>query len=104
MRKPGSCFLVIALLAGLHMAGLRSAASEEPVDIQTAATTGDLQSSKASGKSGKIEQFWIEQKSGNDYFDQSAIRAIRKTKDLPPLPDDIPEPFLEVGINFRYPE
>jgi TonB family protein len=53
---------------------------------------------------GEIEQFWIEKSSGNDYFDQSALRAIRKANPLPALPDDISDTSLEVGINFRYPE
>ena len=54
--------------------------------------------------SGEIEQFWIEKRSGNDYYDQSALRAIRKANPLPSLPDDISETSLEVGINFKYPE
>jgi len=53
---------------------------------------------------GEIEQFWIEERSGNDYYDQSAIRAIRKANPLPPLPDELSDAPLEVGINFRYPE
>jgi TonB family protein len=52
---------------------------------------------------GEIEQFWIEEKSGNEYYDQSAIRAIGKANPLPPLPEESEAP-LEVGINFRYPE
>ena len=54
--------------------------------------------------SGEIEQFWIEKRSGNDYYDQSALRAIRKANPLPSLPDDISETSLEVGINFNYPK
>lgn len=53
---------------------------------------------------GDIEQYWIEKKSGNDYYDQSAIRAIRKSNPLPALPEDLGNAPLEVGINFRYPE
>jgi len=53
---------------------------------------------------GEIEQFWIEKRSGNDYYDQSAIRAIRKANPLMPLPGELSDVPLEVGINFRYPE
>jgi TonB family protein len=53
--------------------------------------------------SGQIEQFRIEERSGNEYYDQSALRAIRKAK-LPPLPEELSDKPLEVGINFRYPE
>lgn len=54
--------------------------------------------------SGEIEQYWIEKKSGNEYYDQSAIRAIRKSDPLPSLPKDLANEPLEVGVNFRYPE
>jgi TonB family protein len=53
---------------------------------------------------GEIEQSWIEKKSGNHYYDQSALRAIRKANPLSPLPDEQSDAPLEVGINFRYPE
>ncbi len=53
---------------------------------------------------GEIEQFWIEERSGNEYYDQSALRAIRKANPLPPLPKDLRGEPLDVGINFRYPE
>jgi colicin import membrane protein len=54
------------------------------------------------GTGGEIEQFWIEKKSGNEYYDQSLLRAIRKANPLPPLPDDLTEAH-EVGLNFKYP-
>jgi TonB family protein len=53
---------------------------------------------------GFIEQYWIEKKSGNEYYDQSALRAIRKSSPLPGLPKELGNEPLEVGINFRYPE
>jgi len=53
---------------------------------------------------GEIEQFWIEKRSGNTYYDQSALRAIRKANPLPALPDELSDAPLEVGVNFRYPE
>ena len=51
--------------------------------------------------SGIIEEFWVERKSGNIYYDQSAIRAIKKSKNLPPPPSDMGSEEREVGINFR---
>jgi len=53
---------------------------------------------------GEIEQYGIEERSGNDYYDQSALRAIGRANPLPPLPDELSDAPLEVGINFRYPE
>ncbi len=52
---------------------------------------------------GTIEQFWIEKKSGNDYYDQSAIRAISRAKHLPPPPEELSGSPFEVGLNFKYP-
>jgi TonB family protein len=52
---------------------------------------------------GEIQQYWMESSSGNSYYDQSAIRAIRKARHLPPLPEELGEELLEVGIKFRYP-
>ena len=53
---------------------------------------------------GDVEQYWIEKKSGNAYYDQSVIRAIRKASPLPPLPEELGEGSWEVGLNFNYPE
>ena len=50
---------------------------------------------------GEIEQFWIEKRSSNDYYDQSVLRAIKKADPLPPLPDELSDTSLEVGLNFR---
>ena len=50
---------------------------------------------------GEIVDHWTEKASGNIYYDQSALRAVRKASPLPPLPADLGEDFLEVGINFR---
>ena len=53
---------------------------------------------------GDIKQSWIEKKSGNDYYDQSALRAIRKATPLPPPPEGMADGDLDVGVNFKYPE
>lgn len=53
---------------------------------------------------GVIEDHWIEKGSGNIYYDQSTLRAIREASPLPPLPEDFNNSALEVGINFRISE
>lgn len=53
---------------------------------------------------GEILEYRIESGSGNAYYDQSAIRAIRKSSPLPPLPEELGNEPLEIGVNFRYPE
>ena len=53
---------------------------------------------------GNIEEYRVEKRSGNEYYDQSAIRAIVKSSPLPALPKDLGNEPLEVGVNFRYPE
>jgi TonB family protein len=51
-------------------------------------------------RDGKIQKFWFEKKSGNAVYDQSAMRAIRKAEPLPPIPKELGENTLEIGIRF----
>jgi colicin import membrane protein len=51
-------------------------------------------------KDGKIKRSWFEKKSGNDLYDQRAMRAIKKAEPLPLLPSELNENTLEVGIRF----
>ncbi|UCD83729.1 MAG: TonB family protein [Deltaproteobacteria bacterium] len=46
------------------------------------------------GKDGKITESWIDESSGLNYFDQSLLRAVRKTGSLPPPPRKIIGDFL----------
>jgi TonB family protein len=55
------------------------------------------------GRDGKIQKWWFEKKSGNDLYDQSVVRAIKKADPLPPIPKGLSENTLEIGIRF-YPE
>jgi TonB family protein len=53
---------------------------------------------------GDIQDISLEKSSGNLYFDQSAIRAIRKASPLPPIPEELGDESLQVGgLNFKYP-
>jgi colicin import membrane protein len=49
---------------------------------------------------GEIQDIWIDKKSGNQYLDESAIRAIQKSNPLPPLPREIGLYFYEVRFRF----
>lgn len=49
---------------------------------------------------GKIKRTWFEKKSRNDLYDQMAMRAIKKAEPLPPIPKELGEDTLEVGIRF----
>lgn len=46
------------------------------------------------GKDGSIIESWIDESSGLNYFDQSLLRAVRKTGSLPPPPKKIIGNFL----------
>ncbi len=48
----------------------------------------------------KIQKFWFEKKSGNAVYVQSAMRAIKKAEPLPPIPKELGESTLEIGIRF----
>ncbi len=43
----------------------------------------------------------LERSSGNRLFDDSCMRAARKTVPFPPLPKDYPERYMELGLRFR---
>jgi outer membrane biosynthesis protein TonB len=49
---------------------------------------------------GKIKRTWFEKKSGDDLYDQMAMRAIIKAEPLPPIPKELGEDTLEIGIRF----
>ena len=49
---------------------------------------------------GKIKRAWFEKKSGNDLYDQMAMRAIKKAEPLPSIPKELEENTLEIGIRF----
>lgn len=52
-------------------------------------------------KDGTIDDFWFETKSGNIFFDQSAVRAIKKSSPLPPLSWVTALEHYEIGIRFK---
>lgn len=52
------------------------------------------------GKEGKIQKMWFEKESGNSNYDQMAIRAIKKAEPFPPIPEELKENTLEIGIRF----
>jgi colicin import membrane protein len=52
-------------------------------------------------RSGAVTDLNYEKRSGNPYFDESALRAIRKASPFPPLPAGIGEGSIEVGIRFH---
>jgi len=49
---------------------------------------------------GEIQDIWIDKKSGNPILDESAIRAIKKSNPLPPLPREIGLYDYKVGLRF----
>jgi len=50
---------------------------------------------------GNIIKKWIEKGSGNQLFDQSALRAVEESGPFPPLPPPLRPGPLEIGIRFR---
>ena len=50
--------------------------------------------------SGKLIDVSIEENSGNGFFDQSALRAVRKAQPFPPLPQGY-RGGMEIGIRFK---
>ncbi len=54
-------------------------------------------------RGGKVQKSWFEKKSGNSLYDQMAMRAIKKAEPFPPIPKDLSDNTLEIGIRF-YPD
>lgn len=52
-------------------------------------------------RSGAVMEVNFEKRSGNRYFDESALKAIRKAAPFPPLPAWVGERSLDVGIRFH---
>ncbi len=52
-------------------------------------------------RSGAVEHIGFEQRSGNRYFDDSALRAVKKSSPFPPLPYWIMDNKIEIGIRFH---
>ena len=52
-------------------------------------------------KDGRISDVQLEESSGNRYFDESVLRAIRKAAPFPPFPPSIKKGSIELGIRFR---
>jgi colicin import membrane protein len=51
-------------------------------------------------RDGSIASLQIERKSGDDFFDQSVLKALRSAAPLPSFPAMITEPFLDFALNF----
>jgi len=52
-------------------------------------------------RNGEVTKLNFEKRSGNRYFDESAMRAIKKAGPFPPLPEWIKGKSMEVGIRFH---
>jgi colicin import membrane protein len=52
-------------------------------------------------RDGTITNVGLEKRSGNRYFDDSALRTVKKANPLPPLPAELRESSIEIGIRFH---
>ena len=52
-------------------------------------------------RSGAVKDLSFEKRSGNRFFDDSALRAVKKASPFPPLPELIKESSIEIGIRFH---
>ena len=52
-------------------------------------------------RSGALEYAGFEKRSGNSYFDDSALRAVKKSHPFPPLPSWVRDSSIEIGIRFH---
>lgn len=52
-------------------------------------------------KNGQLEYINFEKRSGNRYFDESALRAVKKSAPFPPLDGWVTDTSIEIGIRFH---
>jgi colicin import membrane protein len=52
-------------------------------------------------RNGALEYADFEKRSGNRFFDDSALRAVKKSSPFPPLPHWIMDKSIEIGIRFN---
>ncbi len=52
-------------------------------------------------RDGTVAALDFEKRSGNRYFDESALRSVKKAIPFPPFPEGLRENSVEVGIRFR---
>ena len=52
-------------------------------------------------RSGALEYAGFEKRSGNSYFDESALKAVKKSSPFPPLPFWARNNSIEIGIRFH---
>jgi colicin import membrane protein len=52
-------------------------------------------------RSGALQYANFEKRSGNRYFDDSALRAVKKSSPFPPLPYWVRDNSIEIGIRFH---
>ncbi len=52
-------------------------------------------------QSGALEYVGFEKRSGNSYFDESALRAVKKSAPFPPLAGWVTGRSIEIGIRFH---
>ena len=51
-------------------------------------------------RNGSVQDIGVEKSSGNDFFDRSAVRAVKSASPFPPLPRGFQDEFL--GIHFTF--
>jgi len=52
-------------------------------------------------RNGALQYAGLEKRSGNRYFDDSALRAVKKASPFPPLPYWVRDNSIEIGIRFH---
>ena len=52
-------------------------------------------------RNGALEYIGLEKNSGNRYFDDSALKAIKKSSPFPPFPFFVIDNYIEIGIRFH---
>jgi len=55
-------------------------------------------------RDGEIRDIYFDMRTGVKHFDESVLKAIKKSNPLPPLPEGYLKPFYDVGLRFNLSE
>ena len=93
---------VSAALLGMYAGKVRDAVRRQWVVLDPMKTQSlETMLLVVVNRDGSVSNLQVEKRSGNSFFDEAAVRAVKKASPLPPLPETFAGGQLEFTISFR---
>ena len=102
MGGPQTGARVSAALLGMYAGKVRDAVRRQWVVLDPMKTQSlETMLLVVVNRDGSVSNLQVEKRSGNSFFDEAAVRAVKKASPLPPLPETFAGGQLEFTISFR---